>query len=186
MNSFFETAKPKMGYISQVSPAIFPFLFSQQRRTWIITKNVLCGRGQKYRRLERRKWKEVTGLYQFSLRNGINVTYATQKKGAFVVLTCQKCRILQYWPLIFYSSRSIYQKFREVDLLDKKKTVTALKPGEDRAILLGLGMILSSVMMYFVLGITTLRSYADRYRPDERVMYKNNVLFIKCSVEKPL
>lgn len=66
----------------------------------------------------------------------------------------------------FLSSRSIYQKFREVDLLDKKKTVTALKPGEDRAILLGLGMILSSVMMYFVLGITILRSYADRYRPD--------------------
>lgn len=63
----------------------------------------------------------------------------------------------------FPSSRSIYQKFREVDLLDKKKTVTALKPGEDRAILLGLGMILSSIMMYFVLGITVLRSYADRY-----------------------
>lgn len=59
--------------------------------------------------------------------------------------------------------RSIYQKFREVDILDKKKTVTALKPGEDRAILLGLGMILSSVVMYFVLGITILRSYADRY-----------------------
>lgn len=61
-------------------------------------------------------------------------------------------------------TRSIYQKFRNVDLLDKKKTVTALKPGEDRAILLGLGMILSSVMMYFVLGITVLRSYAERYR----------------------
>ncbi|XP_030608598.1 calcium-activated potassium channel subunit beta-2 isoform X2 [Archocentrus centrarchus] len=57
--------------------------------------------------------------------------------------------------------RLIYQKFREVDILDKKKTVTALKPGEDRAILLGLGMILSSVMMYFVLGITILRSYTD-------------------------
>lgn len=54
-----------------------------------------------------------------------------------------------------------------MDLLDKKKTVTALKPGEDRAILLGLGMILSSVMMYFVLGITVLRSYADRYRSDK-------------------
>lgn len=49
--------------------------------------------------------------------------------------------------------------------MDKKKTVTALKPGEDRAILLGLGMILSSVMLYFVLGITILRSYAERYRP---------------------
>lgn len=63
------------------------------------------------------------------------------------------------------ASRTIYQKFREVDLLDKKKTVTALKPGEDRAILLGLGMILSSVMLYFVLGITILRSYAERYGP---------------------
>ncbi|XP_014870057.1 calcium-activated potassium channel subunit beta-2-like isoform X1 [Poecilia latipinna] len=57
--------------------------------------------------------------------------------------------------------RLIYQKFREVDILDKKKTVTALKPGEDRAILLGLGMILCSMMMYFVLGITVLRSCAD-------------------------
>lgn len=71
----------------------------------------------------------------------------------------------------FQSSRSIYQKFREVDLLDKKKTVTALKPGEDRAVLLGLGMILSSVMMYFVLGITILRSYADRYRPDVSIVF---------------
>lgn len=67
------------------------------------------------------------------------------------------------------SSRSIYQKFRDVDILDKKKTVTALKPGEDRAILLGLGMILSSVMLYFVLGITILRSYAERYGPDPRL-----------------
>ena len=56
----------------------------------------------------------------------------------------------------------MYQKFRDVDILDKKKTVTALKPGEDRAILLGLRMIISSVMMYFVLGVTILRSYADR------------------------
>ncbi|KAM8851233.1 calcium-activated potassium channel subunit beta-2 isoform 1-T1 [Spinachia spinachia] len=65
--------------------------------------------------------------------------------------------------------RSIYQKFRDVDLLDKKKTVTALKPGEDRAIFLGLGMILSSVMMYFVLGITTLRSYAESVWTEEGV-----------------
>lgn len=67
--------------------------------------------------------------------------------------------------------RSIYQKFRDVDLLDKKKTVTASKPGEDRACLLGLGMILSSVMMYFVLGITTLRAYTDRYRPVGRIVF---------------
>ncbi|XP_058490354.1 calcium-activated potassium channel subunit beta-2-like isoform X1 [Solea solea] len=71
-------------------------------------------------------------------------------------------------------SRSIYQKFREVDLLDKKKTVTARKPGEDRAILLGLGMILSSVMMYFVLGITTLRSYADSVWTEEGVCVVRN------------
>ncbi|XP_008431512.1 calcium-activated potassium channel subunit beta-2 isoform X1 [Poecilia reticulata] len=63
--------------------------------------------------------------------------------------------------------RSIYQKFREVDILDKKKTVTALKPGEDRAILLGLGMILCSMMMYFVLGITVLRSCADSVWTEE-------------------
>ncbi|CAG5896983.1 unnamed protein product [Menidia menidia] len=67
-------------------------------------------------------------------------------------------------------SRSIYQKFREVDsFLDKKKTVTALKPGEDRAILLGLAMILSSAMMYFVLGITIIRSYADSVWTEEGV-----------------
>ncbi|RVE61430.1 hypothetical protein OJAV_G00170830 [Oryzias javanicus] len=65
--------------------------------------------------------------------------------------------------------RSIYQKFREVDLLDKKKTVTALQAGEDRAILLGLGMILSSFMMYFVLGITILRSYAESVWTEEGV-----------------
>ncbi|XP_012716348.2 calcium-activated potassium channel subunit beta-2 [Fundulus heteroclitus] len=63
--------------------------------------------------------------------------------------------------------RSIYQKFRDVDLLDKKKTVTALKAGEDRALLLGLGMILCSIMMYFVLGITVIRSYADSVWTEE-------------------
>ncbi|KAJ3594877.1 hypothetical protein NHX12_004182 [Muraenolepis orangiensis] len=67
------------------------------------------------------------------------------------------------------NEKSMYQKFRDVDILDKKKTVTALKPGEDRAILLGLGMILSSVMMYFVLGITMLRSYADSVWTEEGV-----------------
>lgn len=59
--------------------------------------------------------------------------------------------------------RTIYQKIREYDILDKRKTVTALKAGEDRAILLGLSMIFFSVMMYFVLGITMVRSYSDRY-----------------------
>ncbi|CAL8255741.1 unnamed protein product [Merluccius merluccius] len=57
--------------------------------------------------------------------------------------------------------RSIYQTIREYDVLDKRKTVTALRAGEDRAILLGLGMVLVSFMMYFVLGITILRSYSD-------------------------
>nr|BAG69604.1 large-conductance Ca2+-activated K+ channel beta2 subunit [Homo sapiens] len=39
--------------------------------------------------------------------------------------------------------RNIYQKIRDHDLLDKRKTVTALKAGEDRAILLGLAMMVS-------------------------------------------
>ncbi|XP_033006571.1 calcium-activated potassium channel subunit beta-2 isoform X3 [Lacerta agilis] len=55
--------------------------------------------------------------------------------------------------------RNIYQKIRDHDLLDKRKTVTALKAGEDRAILLGLTMMVCSIMMYFLLGITLLRSY---------------------------
>ncbi|XP_038572755.1 calcium-activated potassium channel subunit beta-2-like [Micropterus salmoides] len=63
--------------------------------------------------------------------------------------------------------RSIYQKIREYDVLDKRKTVTALRAGEDRAILLGLSMVLLSVMMYFVLGITILRSYSDSVWTDE-------------------
>ncbi|XP_052424440.1 calcium-activated potassium channel subunit beta-2 isoform X2 [Carassius gibelio] len=59
-------------------------------------------------------------------------------------------------------SRTFYQKIREYDVLEKRRTVTALKAGEDRAILLGLSMILFSAMMYFVLGITMVRSYSDR------------------------
>ncbi|XP_078115627.1 calcium-activated potassium channel subunit beta-2 [Sander vitreus] len=62
---------------------------------------------------------------------------------------------------------SIYQKFREYDVLDKRKTMTALRAGEDRAILLGLSMVVFSVMMYFVLGITILRSYSDSVWTDE-------------------
>ncbi|KAM6948552.1 calcium-activated potassium channel subunit beta-2-like [Aplochiton taeniatus] len=68
----------------------------------------------------------------------------------------------------------MYQKFRDVDVLEKKKTVTAMKAGEDRAILLGLGMILASVMMYFVLGITMLRSYADSVWTEESVCFVLN------------
>ncbi|XP_060797553.1 calcium-activated potassium channel subunit beta-2 isoform X2 [Neoarius graeffei] len=63
--------------------------------------------------------------------------------------------------------RTIYQKIREYDILDKRKTVTALKAGEDRAILLGLSMIFFSIMMYFVLGITMVRSYSDSVWTEE-------------------
>lgn len=61
-----------------------------------------------------------------------------------------------------HSFRSIYQRIRDFEVLDRRKTVTALRAGEDRATLLGVSMILLSVMMYFVLGITVLRSYFDR------------------------
>lgn len=157
-------AEQKVGYISQVSSAIFPFRFSQQRRTWIITKDVLCGKFQRYIRRRQRKWKEVTRSHQPALK--IEAVFCYKGKKGDLSL-CQKYNTQHIYVCVKISShfkftRSIYQKFR-VDILDKKKTVTALKPGEDRAILLGLGMILSSVMMYFVLGITILRSYADRY-----------------------
>ncbi|XP_061209535.1 calcium-activated potassium channel subunit beta-2 isoform X2 [Neopsephotus bourkii] len=56
---------------------------------------------------------------------------------------------------------------RDHDLLDKRKTVTALKAGEDRAILLGLAMMVCSVMMYFLLGITLLRSYMQSVWTEE-------------------
>ncbi|XP_026793030.3 calcium-activated potassium channel subunit beta-2 isoform X2 [Pangasianodon hypophthalmus] len=57
--------------------------------------------------------------------------------------------------------RSIYQMLRGPELLERKRTETALKAGEDRAILLGLGMIFCSTMMYFVTCITGVRSYSD-------------------------
>lgn len=63
---------------------------------------------------------------------------------------------------VILNFRNIYQKIRDHDLLDKRKTVTALKAGEDRAILLGLAMMVCSIMMYFLLGITLLRSYMQR------------------------
>ncbi|RMC01977.1 hypothetical protein DUI87_21139 [Hirundo rustica rustica] len=64
-------------------------------------------------------------------------------------------------------TRNIYQKIRDHDLLDKRKTVTALKAGEDRAILLGLAMMVCSIMMYFLLGITLLRSYMQSVWTEE-------------------
>ncbi|XP_063076507.1 calcium-activated potassium channel subunit beta-2-like [Engraulis encrasicolus] len=63
--------------------------------------------------------------------------------------------------------KSIYQKFRGYELLDKKRTETALQAGEDRAIMLGLSMMLCSIMMYFLLGITVVRAYADSVWTDE-------------------
>ncbi|KAJ8011247.1 hypothetical protein DPEC_G00056170 [Dallia pectoralis] len=72
-------------------------------------------------------------------------------------------------------TRSIYRKFRGgVDLLDKRKNISAMRAGEERAILLGLGMVLTSVMMYFVLGITVLRSYADSVWTEEGVCVVSN------------
>ncbi|KAB0361430.1 hypothetical protein FD754_005586 [Muntiacus muntjak] len=65
------------------------------------------------------------------------------------------------------SDLNIYQKIRDHDLLDKRKTVTALKAGEDRAILLGLAMMVCSIMMYFLLGITLLRSYMQSVWTEE-------------------
>lgn len=79
---------------------------------------------------------------------------------------CNNSLYMNWWnnssSSVLTFHRSIYQKFRECDVLDKRKTVTALRAGEDRAILLGLSMILCSVMMYFVLGITLLRPYSER------------------------
>ncbi|KAM3619413.1 uncharacterized protein V6R79_007796 [Siganus canaliculatus] len=80
--------------------------------------------------------------------------------------------------------RSIYQKIREYEVLDKRKTVTALRAGEDRAILLGLSMVFLSVMMYFVLGITILRSYSDSVWTDEAnctILNSTIVWHVNCS-----
>ncbi|KAK9519794.1 hypothetical protein VZT92_022500 [Zoarces viviparus] len=80
-------------------------------------------------------------------------------------------------------SRSVNQKI-QYDVLDKKKTVTALRAGEDRAILLGLGMVVLSIMMYFVLGIPVLRSYSDRVWTDETsctVLNSTIVCDVNCS-----
>lgn len=63
--------------------------------------------------------------------------------------------------------RVIYKRLWGHELKDKKRTETALKAGEDRAILLGLSMVFSSVMMYFVICITMVRAYADSLLIDE-------------------
>ncbi|KAF3835650.1 hypothetical protein F7725_028208, partial [Dissostichus mawsoni] len=68
--------------------------------------------------------------------------------------------------------------------MEKRKTVTALRAGEDRAMLLGLSMVLCSVMMYFVLGITILRSYTDRVWINETsctIVNSSIVCDVNCS-----
>ncbi|XP_061593353.1 calcium-activated potassium channel subunit beta-2-like isoform X2 [Cololabis saira] len=62
---------------------------------------------------------------------------------------------------------SIYQRIRDYEVLDRRKTVTALRAGEDRAVLLGLSMVFFSIMMYFVLGITILRYYSNSVWTEE-------------------
>ncbi|XP_028830925.1 calcium-activated potassium channel subunit beta-2-like [Denticeps clupeoides] len=65
--------------------------------------------------------------------------------------------------------KNIYKRFRGYELMDKKRAETALRAGEDRAILLGLTMVLCSLMMFFVLCITVVRSYADSVWTEESV-----------------
>ncbi|MBN3276249.1 KCMB2 protein, partial [Polyodon spathula] len=80
--------------------------------------------------------------------------------------------------------RTVYQKIRAHSHLDKRKTNTALKAGEDRAILLGLTMIMCSVMLYFVLGITILRSYMESVWTEESwctVLNSSNIGDMNCT-----
>ncbi|XP_026852831.2 calcium-activated potassium channel subunit beta-2 isoform X1 [Electrophorus electricus] len=80
--------------------------------------------------------------------------------------------------------RTIYQKIREYDVLDKRKTVTALKAGEDRAVLLGLSMVLFSAVTYFILGITMVRAYRDSVWTEESsctVLNSSIIAEINCS-----
>ncbi|MGH0165673.1 UNVERIFIED_CONTAM: hypothetical protein FKN15_072585, partial [Acipenser sinensis] len=79
---------------------------------------------------------------------------------------------------------TVYQKIREHGYLDKRKTVTALKAGEDRAILLGLTMIMCSMMLYFILGITILRSYMESVWTEESwctVLNSSNIGDMTCT-----
>ncbi|XP_055059920.2 calcium-activated potassium channel subunit beta-2 [Misgurnus anguillicaudatus] len=73
---------------------------------------------------------------------------------------------------------------RLYDLKDKKRRETALKAGEDRAILLGLGMVLSSVMMYFVIGITMVHAYTDSAWTEETtctVLNSSLTKYVNCT-----
>ncbi|XP_072330465.1 uncharacterized protein s100p isoform X3 [Scyliorhinus torazame] len=53
-------------------------------------------------------------------------------------------------------------KFTPSDL-EKWNAVSALKAGEDRATYLGLGMLICSIVLAFLLGTKLVRSYNERY-----------------------
>ncbi|XP_067851422.1 calcium-activated potassium channel subunit beta-2 isoform X2 [Heptranchias perlo] len=63
--------------------------------------------------------------------------------------------------------RSFYKIIRAYNVLDKRKTVTALKAGEDRAIFLGLGMMVCSIMIACLLGITMIQSHKESVWTEE-------------------
>nr|XP_023686330.1 calcium-activated potassium channel subunit beta-2-like isoform X2 [Paramormyrops kingsleyae] len=65
--------------------------------------------------------------------------------------------------------RKIYQKIHQYELKDKRKAVRAYKAGEDRAILLGLTMVICAAMMYFILGVTVVRPYLDSVWTEESI-----------------
>ncbi|XP_051874360.1 calcium-activated potassium channel subunit beta-2 [Pristis pectinata] len=54
-------------------------------------------------------------------------------------------------------ARNIYKKIRTHDILDKRKTATALKDGENRALYLGLAMLVCSSLIAFLLGIKVVQ-----------------------------
>ncbi|XP_067898350.1 calcium-activated potassium channel subunit beta-2 isoform X2 [Heterodontus francisci] len=63
--------------------------------------------------------------------------------------------------------RGFYRKIRAFDVLDKRKTATALKAGEDRAIFLGLGMLVCSILIAFLLGIKMAQSHKESVWTEE-------------------
>ncbi|XP_053572144.1 calcium-activated potassium channel subunit beta-1 [Bombina bombina] len=58
-----------------------------------------------------------------------------------------------------------------------KKLFTAQKRGETRAVCLGIGMIVCSVMMFFLLGVTVLPSYLKSVWTEETICTLNNTSF---------
>ncbi|XP_078266211.1 calcium-activated potassium channel subunit beta-2-like isoform X1 [Rhinoraja longicauda] len=57
--------------------------------------------------------------------------------------------------------RNIHKKTKPRDILEKRKTVTALKAGENRAIFLGLAMLVCSIFIAFVLGTKVVQQYKE-------------------------